>query len=78
MTQSPKRLDRREDFLRAHPDRQQEFVVQPQGRIALTEGLGGLPAAQKTDTIMAFLKQTPNFFLEPRFLGGKKTKYQAG
>ena len=78
MTQSAKRLDGRENFSRADLDRQQVFVIQPQRRIALTEVFCGLPAAQQAGVLTTFLNQTPNFFFQPRLLGGKKTKNQAG
>jgi hypothetical protein len=78
MAQAAERLDGREHFSGADLDRQQEFVIQPQGRIAFTEVLGGVPAAQQADTSVALGNQAPNFFFEPWFLDGKETQYQAG
>jgi hypothetical protein len=53
-------------------------MIHAQRRIALTEGFGGLPAAQKADLVTMLLNQSPNLFFQPWFLGGKKTKYEAG
>jgi hypothetical protein len=78
MAQAAERLDGREHFWRADLDRQQEFVIQPQGRITFTEVFGGLPGAQQADTSVTLGNQAPNFLFDPWFLDGKKTQYQAG